>query len=145
MSKIACGLGLLFLVHLISVTVNDQVGAEIDYGTFENPSARVHPRFRYWLPDASVDPETVRENIQSAGAIGAEGVEFVPFYNYGGNLDGIPLGADWSTYGFGTESFKEIFLTALKAHKNAELVMDFPLGPNQGQGVPADPDDEGLQ
>lgn len=62
MSRIARGLGLFFLVHFISATVNDQVGADIDYGTFENPSARVRPRFRYWLPDASVDPATVREH-----------------------------------------------------------------------------------
>jgi hypothetical protein len=38
-----------------------------------------------------------------------------------------------------------MFLAALEAHKEAGLVMDFPLGPNQGQGVPADPSDEGLQ
>lgn len=140
------GLGLLLsLAHFISANTNDQVGADIDYGTFESPSARVRPRFRYWLPDASVDPTTVKENIQSAGAVGAGGVEFLPFYNYGGEMDGTPPGADWSTYGFGTEAFKEMFLTALKAHKDAGLVMDFPLGPNQGQGVPAEFDDQGLQ
>jgi hypothetical protein len=100
---------------------------------------------RYWLPDASVDASIVQENIKSAGEIGAGGVELLPFYNYGGQLGGEPTGANWSKYGFGTLAFREIFVAALRAHKEAGLHMDFALGPNQGQGVPAHPDDEGLQ
>ena len=72
-------------------------------------------------------------------------MEFVPFFNYGGELPLYPAGADWSTYGFGTPAFKEVFRSALEAHKENGLTMDFALGPNQGQGVPADPNDEGLQ
>lgn len=33
---------------------------------------------------------------------------------------------------------------AFQANKNHELQMDFALGPNQGSGVPAEPDSEGL-
>ncbi|KAL4894986.1 hypothetical protein BDV59DRAFT_200244 [Aspergillus ambiguus] len=121
--------------------VDNQVGARIDYGTFESPGARVRPRFRYWLPDASVDPTTVQRNIKDAGAIGAGGVEFLPYYNYGTEVPG----ADWSTYAFGTPAFVKLFRAALQAHKDAGLVMDFALGPSQGQGVPASTDDEGLQ
>ncbi|KAL5360501.1 hypothetical protein BJX96DRAFT_165211 [Aspergillus floccosus] len=121
--------------------VDDQVGARIDYGTFENPAARVRPRFRYWLPDASVDSAIVQQNIKDAGALGAGGVELLPYYNYG---DAVP-GADWSTYNFGTPAFVNLFISALQAHKDAGLVMDFALGPSQGQGVPASMDDEGLQ
>ncbi|KAB8226845.1 uncharacterized protein BDW43DRAFT_317390 [Aspergillus alliaceus] len=54
------------------------------------------------------------------------------------------LASDWVTYGFGTTEFVNIFKAALQAHKDASLVMDFPLGPNQGQGVSASPDDKGL-
>lgn len=104
-----------------------------------------HPRFRYWLPDASVDAEIVKADIKSAGAIGAGGVEFLPFYNYGGELGGPPVGVNWSTYGFGSPAHLGLFTSALEAHKEAGLVMDFSLGPNQGQGIPAHPDDEGLQ
>ena len=136
---------ILLISSLCAADTNDQVTANLDYGTFKSLSARVRPRFRYWLPDASVDHSTVQDNIKSAGAIGAGGVEFLPFYNYGAQLGASPPGADWSTYGFGTKEFKEIFLAALRAHKDAGLQMDFPLGPNQGQGVPAEPDDEGLQ
>ncbi|KAJ5902072.1 hypothetical protein N7495_002600, partial [Penicillium taxi] len=53
-----------------------------------------------------------------------------------------PIGANWSEYGFGTLAFANFFKAALVAHKEA---MDFALGPNQGQGVPAKSDDEGLQ
>ncbi|RDW76315.1 uncharacterized protein DSM5745_06307 [Aspergillus mulundensis] len=114
-------------------------------GTFETPSVHTRPRFRYWLPDAGVDKETVAANIKESGARGAGGVEFVPFYNYGGELDGPAPQADWVTNGFGTPAFREVFRTALQAHKDAGLLMDFALGPNQGQGVPASVDDDGLQ
>lgn len=112
---------------------------------FLSTPSQQRPRFRYWLPDASVNAETVKADIKSAGAIGAGGVEFLPFYNYGGGLGGPPAGVNWSTYGFGTPAHLGLFTSALEAHKDAGLVMDFSLGPNQGQGIPAHPDDEGLQ
>ncbi|CAL5865932.1 uncharacterized protein PFLUO_LOCUS138 [Penicillium psychrofluorescens] len=124
---------------------DDQTSARVNCGSFGNPAALCRPRFRYWLPDASVDASIVQENIKAAGEIGAGGVELVPYYNYGGQLGGEPAGANWSKYGFGTPAFREIFVAALQAHKEAGLYMDFAMGPNQGQGVPAHPDDEGLQ
>ncbi|KAL3468836.1 hypothetical protein BJX99DRAFT_268992 [Aspergillus californicus] len=114
-------------------------------GTFETPSARSRARFRYWLPDAGVDKEIVASNIKASGARGAGGVEFLPFYNYGGEIDTPAPEADWVTNGFGTPAFREMFRAALEAHREAGLVMDFALGPNQGQGVPAESGDEGLQ
>lgn len=112
---------------------------------FVRPSSQQRPRFRYWLPDASVNAETVVADIKSAGGVGAGGIEFLPFYNYGGQLGEPPTGVNWSTCGFGTPAHLELFTSALEAHKEAGLVMDFSLGPNQGQGIPAHPDDEGLQ
>lgn len=114
-------------------------------GTFENPSVQARPRFRYWLPDAGVDKEIVATNIKDSGALGAGGVEFLPFYNYGGETVSKAPQADWVTNGFGTPVFRDVFRAALEAHKEAGLLMDFALGPNQGQGVPAEGDDEGLQ
>lgn len=112
---------------------------------FSSPPSQKRPRFRYWLPDASVEAARVAADIKSAGNIGAGGIEFLPYYNYGGELGGPPAGVDWSTYGFGTPAHLELFTSALDAHKEAGMVMDFSLGPNQGQGIPAHPDDEGLQ
>ncbi|KAL3473422.1 hypothetical protein BJX99DRAFT_261351 [Aspergillus californicus] len=115
-----------------------------DPGTFSNPAASVRPRFRYWLPDGSVDGDVIASDIAFAAEVGAGGLEFLPFFDYGGTLNPNPP-VNWSTYGFGTPPFVELFRTALEAHFEHGLVMDFPLGPNQGQGVPAEPDNEGLQ
>lgn len=118
---------------------------DYDYGTFASPAARVRPRFRYWLPDASVDASIVTADIQSAGSIGAGGVEFLPFYDYGEQASFATPIPDWSETGFGSPKFNALFVAALKAHQEAGLKMDFAVGPNQGQGVPAAWDDEGLQ
>ncbi|KAJ4156169.1 hypothetical protein NW754_007793 [Fusarium falciforme] len=114
-------------------------------GTSANPGASRRPMFRHWFPDATVDQAMVAEDIASAGAIGAAGVEFVTFYEYAGDIGPPPPGVDWSTFGFGTEPFKEHFKTALRAHAENGMLMDFALGPGMGHGVPAKPDDEGLQ
>ena len=125
-----------------------QAIAAVDDGTyladFQDPPAVSRPKFRYWLPDPSVDVGTVLDDIRAAGSVGAGGIEFVPFYNYGGELDKYPIGADWSKYNFGTPGFKNMFRAALEAHKENGLSMDFAFGPSQGQGVPAAEDDEGL-
>lgn len=128
----------LALLPVIAATTSDD-------GTFFSPSAMLRPRFRYWLPNASVDIATFQDNIKSAGSIGAGGIELMPFYNYGAQMGGIPPGADWSTYGFGTDAFREVFLAGLRAHQRSGLIFDFAMGPNQGQGVPAKYNDEGLQ
>lgn len=138
-------LSLSLLLQPVFAGTDDQTLAKVHRGSFEDPAARLRPRFRYWLPDAGVDVKTVQDNIKSAGAIGAGGVEFLPFYNYGGQLSPAPAGSNWSKDGFGTPAFRNMFLAALQAHRDAGLAMDFALGPNQGQGVPADPADEGLQ
>ncbi|KAF2090207.1 hypothetical protein K490DRAFT_36539 [Saccharata proteae CBS 121410] len=136
---------LVALALLVSANPYDQAGAAFDYGTFNDPSAPVRPRFRYWLPDASVDKNIVAADIESSASIGADCVEFLPFYNYGGGDGAYTPGLDWVTYGFGTPAYLDIFRTAIQAHKDNDLVMDFALGPNQGQGVPANADDDGLQ
>ncbi|KAL4870682.1 hypothetical protein BDV12DRAFT_195159 [Aspergillus spectabilis] len=107
-------------------------------GTFTEPAANVRPRFQYWLPDASVDSEVVVRDIAGAAQVG--GIEFVPFFEYGG----MPP-TNWSTYNFRTPPFVNISKAALNTHAEHGLVMDFALGPNQGQGVPAEVDNKGLQ
>ena len=120
------------------------LGTRDYYGTFQDPSNNARVKFRYWLPDASVDIDAVQSDIKSAASVGVGGVELVPLYNYGASLAPPPKGADWATYGFGTPAFNEIFKTSLKTAKDAGLRMDFALGPSQGQGVPAVPTDAGL-
>ncbi|KAJ5511212.1 Glycoside hydrolase family 2 N-terminal [Penicillium expansum] len=114
-------------------------------GTFTNPSAQVRPFFRYWLPDAGVDPAVVASDIRSAAEVGAGGIEFLAYYGYGGEIGGTPPGSDWVTYGFGSASFQHILQVALEAAKENSMLVDIALGPNQGQGVPASSDDDGIQ
>jgi hypothetical protein len=141
------GIVLGYLAHfsLCELLVERERSQDRHYGDFMHPAPRDRPRFRYWLPDASVDPDILKTDIASAGSIGAGGIELVPFYNYGGSLGGPPPGVDWSKYGFGTPAFLELFESALEAHAEARMVMDFAFGPSEGQGIPASPDDEGLQ
>lgn len=47
---------------------------------------------------------------------------------------------DWDIYGFGTPAYKSILKAALQATKDNDLVMDFAMGPQSGQGVPAEPE-----
>lgn len=94
------------------------------------------------LPDASVSPDIVAHDFKEAKAAGAGGLEFVPFYLYGmGQVSGLP---DWSIYGFGTPPFVSLFKNALRAAENNSIVMDFALGANQAQGVPAEVGSLGL-
>ena len=118
---------------------------QIDTGSFLNPSSLFKPTFRYWLPDASVDAKILANDIKQSAAIGSGGVDLVGFYEYGGELGVMPTGANWSTYGFGTPAYRHLFKTALQTHLQEGNLMDFILGPNQGQGVPADATNPGLQ
>ncbi|KAI1137565.1 hypothetical protein F5Y05DRAFT_419507 [Hypoxylon sp. FL0543] len=111
-------------------------------GTFLNPAAVVKPRYRYWLPDASVKPEYVAQDIAELGARGAGGIQFLNYYNYGGSSGSAAT--DWNVYGYGTSAYREVLKAALQAHKDNALVMDFSMGPQSGQGVPAEPDNPGL-
>lgn len=127
---------------------DDQTGVSIDYGTFKDPSSLIRPRFRYWIPDASVDLNVVAEDFATAKEVGMGGLEVLGYYLYGNYprqiAEGGPVPVDWTTYGWGTEAWKKLQDVALRASKELGLILDFALGPNQGAGVPAHPDDEGV-
>ncbi|GAB7361969.1 hypothetical protein MBLNU230_g2006t1 [Neophaeotheca triangularis] len=127
---------------------DDQVSADVDYGTFRDPSSLLRPRFRYWIPDASVDLSEVARDFEAVAEKGAGGMELLGYYLYGNYpeevAEGGPTPTDWTTYGWGTEAWRQLTDVALRATRDNGLVMDFALGPNQGAGVPAEPDDEGI-
>ncbi|KAF1950375.1 hypothetical protein CC80DRAFT_539633 [Byssothecium circinans] len=124
--------------------------AVIDKGTFENPSKHVRPKFRYWIPDASVDTEVVARDVKSAADVGCGGLELLGYYLYGGPpSNGAGRGScapvDWAKYGFGTPAWHTMFQAFAQAHRDNDLIMDFAMGPNQGTGVPAPfEEEEGL-
>ncbi|KAF7198549.1 hypothetical protein HII31_00288 [Pseudocercospora fuligena] len=106
-------------------STRDQLTSDINLGSFQNPSARARPRFRYWIPDASVNLSTVQSDIANAGKVGAGGVELL------GYLQLCPA--------------CELQDAALQATKDNNLIIDLALGPNQGAGVPAALNSDGLQ
>lgn len=69
----------------------------------------MRPKFRYWIPDASVDPAIVARDVQAAGNVGAAGLEALGYYLYGGPPSNAGRGTaapvSWATYGFGTEAW----------------------------------------
>ncbi|KAI5261087.1 hypothetical protein E4T47_09525 [Aureobasidium subglaciale] len=134
------------LPSALAIGINSQVNAGIDYGTFETPSSNVRPRFRYWVPDASVNLSQVAEDIKEVKKVGAGGVELLGYYNYGDTTfftSAIPT--DWTKYGWGTQAWRELQDTALGASRDSGLIIDLAMGPNQGAGVPAPYESDGLQ
>lgn len=136
------------VVGTMAYNTNDQINPDIPYGSFENPSVHVRPRFRYWIPDASVNFTEVRNDFSLIKQAGMGGMELLGYYLYGnypnGVAEGGPAPVDWTTYGWGSEPWKTLTQVALEATKDEGLIMDFALGPNQGSGVPAEPDDDGV-
>ena len=107
------------------------------------------------------------DDIKGIGAIGAGGIEFLNYYlvssfthckvphlifeQYGGEFgsessailgggSGGGPATDWDIYGYGTPSYNAILKAALQATKDNGLIMDFAMGPQSGQGVPAEID-----
>ena len=127
---------------------DDQVGQPFPYGSFDDPAAHLRPRFRYWIPDASINFTVVTDDFVKVKDAGLGGLELLGYYLYGNYpeiiSEGGPTPTDWTKYGWGTDAWKELFSTALNAANANGMVVDFANGPNQGAGVPAKPDDEGL-
>ncbi|KAJ0270470.1 hypothetical protein COL940_011644 [Colletotrichum noveboracense] len=98
------------------------------------------PKFRYWLPDALVSRQSVIDDVKHLAEVGAGGLEFLPFYNYGLG----PALTDWSIYGFGTEAFTGVLAAAFNATAAHGLQLDLALGANQGAGVPSVVETVGL-
>lgn len=95
-----------------AVGTNDQVGADVDYGTFQNPSTNVRPRFRYWVSDASHNLTIVANDVKSLARAGAGGLELMGYYLYGdvgdyyGNSAAV-IETDWTVYCYGSEPWIE--------------------------------------
>jgi hypothetical protein len=114
--------------------------AAIDYGTFENPAVHVRPRFRYVVPDASVDTDGVAADIGRVGDVGSGGIELLGYPSAsGGTL------IDNTKYAWGGKAWQQLLKVSLRTTKSLGLLMDVAIGPFQGAGVPAKPDDEGVQ
>ncbi|KAL3484600.1 hypothetical protein BJX62DRAFT_243769 [Aspergillus germanicus] len=134
---------LQFLLLQTNLVVNGHTINSPTFDEFKSPPATSRPKFRYWLPDASIPIESLQRDIADLESIGAGGFELVPFYSYG-NPTGAAPPTDWNVYGFGTKAFRGVFEAALEAAVQNDVLMDFSLGASQGQGTPAEPGTQGL-
>jgi hypothetical protein len=94
---------------------NPSTDASVDRGTFENPSIHVRPKFRYWVPDASVDLKVLAKDVKAAKDAGCGGLELLGYYLYGGPPSngagrGTYAPVDWAKYGFGTQAWRMLLL-----------------------------------
>ncbi|KAK5742028.1 hypothetical protein LTR17_003536 [Elasticomyces elasticus] len=134
---------------LLSSLLYTPAEAQDEQHDFANPGPRTRPKFRYWIPDASVDTAVVARDVKAAGDVGMGGMELLGYYLYGGPPSngagrGLAAPVDWATYGFGTEAWNMVFQAFVMATEASEMVMDFAIGANQGTGVPAVEDSDGL-
>ncbi|KAI0891900.1 hypothetical protein F4806DRAFT_506391 [Annulohypoxylon nitens] len=120
---------ILWFLHLVQASFFDG---------FASPDVQYRPKFRYWLPDASADVDAVVQDVTNIAAVGAGGLEFIPYYQLG------PQPTNWSKYGFGSESHRIIFRAVMKSVAENKILLDFSVGGNQGQGVPSEPGVVGL-
>ncbi|KAF7514853.1 hypothetical protein G7054_g14949 [Neopestalotiopsis clavispora] len=133
-------LGNVFISLILFLSTTKNEASAVGVLNFESPPPLYRPKFRYWLPDASISLPSVIGDVDHIASVGAGGLEFLPFYNYGLG----PALTDWSIYGFGTEAFKNVFLSALNTSAFHQLNFDFALGANQGAGVPSQVETQGL-
>ncbi|OHF01555.1 hypothetical protein CORC01_03045 [Colletotrichum orchidophilum] len=105
---------------------------------FASPPNIYRPKFRYWLPDAEVEIEEVTRDVAEIASVGAGGLEFLPYYQL------HSPSANWSTYGYGGKASRAVFRAAMEAAVENDILFDFSIGANQGQGVPSEPGSVGL-
>lgn len=96
------------------------------------------PAQKFRLPDASADVDAVVQDIADIATVGAGGLEFIPYYQLG------PQPTNWSEYGFGSKFHRTIFRAMMEAVAKHEILLDFSVGGNQGQGVPSEPEELDL-
>jgi hypothetical protein len=79
---------------------------EPDWTRFKDPPVGVRPRFRYWIPDASVEIAPAVQDVARAKDVGAGGLEILPFYGYE-TTPGYFVPVDWSKYYWGSEPWRK--------------------------------------
>lgn len=115
-SRLLCWIAFLAaMAPGVSLVAADQP----DFGTFANPSVQVRPRFRYWVPDASVDVNQVAADIAEVGRVGGSGIELLGYYLYGYWQPG-PVAVDWTEYSWGTPAWSTVPSTVAMCDANIQ-------------------------
>ncbi|TID14360.1 hypothetical protein E6O75_ATG09439 [Venturia nashicola] len=113
--------GLSVCGSALSAVSSRPIGGLAD-GSFASPGLSVKPKFRYWLPDASVDPDLITDDIRQLGERGVGGTELLNYFRF--PATGVTP-SNWTIYGYGEPGYKDIVKVILKAHKAAGMLFDF--------------------
>ncbi|KAL5354447.1 hypothetical protein ACLOAV_000536 [Pseudogymnoascus australis] len=90
------------------------------------------------LPDASIDPAGVSDDIAELAKRGAGGTELLNYF-------GLPTSvtpSNWDIYGYGAAGYSKIVEVALEAHRDAGILFDYAHSANEC--VPAKKGNPGL-
>ncbi|MFC8103399.1 glycosyl hydrolase [Streptomyces sp. NPDC057363] len=98
--------------------------------SFAAPAARVRPKFRWWWPDALVDPEEIKREIDQIAAAGFGGVEIAAVTH------SVSEPIDPSRHGWGTPAWVAAVETALRQARRRDIVVDLTIGPAWPAAVP---------
>ncbi|KFY14470.1 hypothetical protein V492_02598 [Pseudogymnoascus sp. VKM F-4246] len=98
-----------------------KVSTDHPEGSFASPGVATKPKFRYWLPDASIDPTGFSDDIIQLAKRGAGGTELLNYF-------GLPTSvtpSNWDIYGYGAPGYSKIVKVALEAHRDAGILFDY--------------------
>lgn len=105
-SKVLYLVPCLAIACLGSYTRNNPYSWPPSWTDFKDPPVQVRPRFRYWLPDASVEVGPAVQDVARAKQVGAGGLEVLGFYGYE-TTPGQFVPVDWTTYNWGGDAWRK--------------------------------------
>ncbi|MFI1964919.1 glycosyl hydrolase [Streptomyces pathocidini] len=100
---------------------------------FAAPGSAVRPKFRWWWPDALVDPDEIEREIDQIAAAGFGGVEIAAVTH---SMSGIGT-IDPVRHGWGTPAWIAAVETALRRAAKRDVSVDLTLGPAWPAAVPS--------
>ena len=95
---------------------------------FREPENAARPRTRFWLPEACVDEETLREDLREIAALGYGGVEIVSYAQF---LTDIP-----EEYAWGSENWEKTMEIVVDECKQLGLEVSVTNGPSWPISMP---------
>ncbi|WP_461060842.1 glycosyl hydrolase [Streptomyces pseudoechinosporeus] len=98
---------------------------------FASPAPAVRPRFRWWWPDALVDVDEIRREVDQIADAGFGGVEIAAVTH------SMTAPIDPAKYGWGTRAWTTAVEAALRRAAEREVTVDLTLGPAWPASVPS--------
>jgi len=92
----------------------------------------------YRLSDANVNVTRLVADFADLARLGAGTIELLNYFLYGCLEMNGPNPVDWDIYGFALPIYNDVLIAALQAYEDNGLLLDFEVGVNSSQGVPAE-------